>query len=190
MDAEANPFGSSIKRINLIEGSSSMTSYFGIVPSESLHQDIQLAQSMRDSKEPQYPLRDKISLQLTDELIDTMLVQLVQKFPASEKRDTTEDLANKIRSIVSTMMKQMLGKTSNEQVLESLDFMEKSLFTDNAGQQRIGLVLPDSLVSEMKKSFAEVEAGNGKAQRENLTQLFKTFSDAQIKYFMTDFNKT
>ena len=88
------------------------------------------------------------------------------------------------------MMKQMLGKTSNEQVLESLDFMEKSLFTDNAGQQRIGLVLPDSLVSEMKKSFAEVEAGNGKAQRENLTQLFKTFSDAQIKYFMTDFNKT
>ena len=190
MDAEANSFGSPIKRINLIEGSSSMTSYFGIVPSESLHQDIQLAQSMRDSKEPQYPLRDKISLQLTDELIDTMLVQLVQKFPASEKRDTTEDLANKIRSIVSTMMKQMLGKTSNEQVLESLDFMEKSLFTDNAGQQRIGLVLPDSLVSEMKKSFAEVEAGNGKAQRENLTQLFKTFSDAQIKYFMTDFNKT
>ena len=57
MDAEANPFGSSIKRINLIEGSSSMTSYFGIVPSESLHQDIQLAQSMRDSKEPQYPLQ-------------------------------------------------------------------------------------------------------------------------------------
>lgn len=57
-----------------------MTSYFGILPSATLSQDIQLAQANRNSKEPQYPLRDKISLQLTDELIDTMLVHLVQQF--------------------------------------------------------------------------------------------------------------
>ena len=38
-----------------------MTSYFGILPSATLSQDIQLAQANRDSKEPQYPLRDKIS---------------------------------------------------------------------------------------------------------------------------------
>ncbi|EEH68906.1 hypothetical protein F4U02_16005 [Acinetobacter haemolyticus] len=167
-----------------------MTSYFGILPSASLSQDIQLAQANRDSKEPQYPLRDKISLQLTDELIDTMLVHLVQQFPPSEKRDTTEGLAIKIRSIVETLMKQLLGKTSNEQVLESLAFMEKSLFTDNDGKQRIGTVLPDSLVAEMKKSFAEVQAGNGKAQRDALTQQFKSFADALIQHFMTEYNKT
>ncbi|AZN69379.1 hypothetical protein [Acinetobacter haemolyticus] len=167
-----------------------MTSYFGILPSASLSQDIQLAQANRDSKEPQYPLRDKISLQLTDELIDTMLVNLVQQFPPSEKRDTTEGLAIKIRSIVETLMKQLLGKTSNEQVLESLAFMEKSLFTDNDGKQRIGTVLPDSLVAEMKKSFAEVQAGNGKAQRDALTQQFKSFADALIQHFMTEYNKT
>ena len=62
-----------------------MTSYFGILPSATLSQDIQLAQANRNSKEPQYPLRDKISLQLTDELIDTMLVHLVQQFPPSDK---------------------------------------------------------------------------------------------------------
>ncbi|MEE9901128.1 MAG: hypothetical protein PBU42_00045 [Acinetobacter haemolyticus] len=167
-----------------------MTSYFGILPSASLSQDIQLAHANRDSKEPQYPLRDKISLQLTDELIDTMLVHLVQQFPPSEKRDTTEGLAIKIRSIVETLMKQLLGKTSNEQVLESLAFMEKSLFTDNDGKQRIGTVLPDSLVAEMKKSFAEVQAGNGKAQRDALTQQFKSFADALIQHFMTEYNKT
>ena len=55
-----------------------MTSYFGVIPSESLSQDIQLAQASRDSKEPQYPLRDKISLQLTDDLVDAMLLHLVQ----------------------------------------------------------------------------------------------------------------
>ncbi|ENV36673.1 hypothetical protein AYK86_13240 [Acinetobacter venetianus] len=167
-----------------------MTSYFGILPSASLSQDIQLAQANRDSKEPQYPLRDKISLQLTDELIDTMLVHLVQQFPPSEKRDTTEGLAIKIRGIVETLMKQLLGKASNEQVLESLAFMEKSLFVDNEGQQRIGAVLPDSLVADMKKSFAEVAAGNGKEQREALTKQFKAFADALIQHFMTDFNKT
>lgn len=42
----------------------------------------------------------------------------------------------------------------------------------------------------MKKSFVEVAAGNGKAQRENLTNLFKTFADALIHHFMTEFNKT
>ena len=167
-----------------------MTSYFGILPSASLSQDIQLAQANRDSKEPQYPLRDKISLQLTDELIDTMLVHLVQQFPPSEKRDTTEGLAIKIRGIVETLMKQLLGKASNEQVLESLAFMEKSLFVDNEGQQRIGAVLPDSLVADMKKSFAEVAAGNCKEQREALTKQFKAFADALIQHFMTDFNKT
>ncbi|WP_335951940.1 hypothetical protein [Acinetobacter beijerinckii] len=167
-----------------------MTSYFGILPSATLSQDIQLAQANRNSKEPQYPLRDKISLQLTDELIDTMLVHLVQQFPPSDKRDTTEELAQKIRSIVSTLMKQLLGKTSNDQVLESLAFMEKSLFIDNEGKQRIGTVLPDSLVTDMRKSFAEVAAGNGKEQRDALTQQFKTFADALIQHFMTEYNKT
>ena len=67
---------------------------------------------------------------------------------------------------------------------------KKSLFTDNEGQQRIGTVLPDTLVADMKKSFAEVAAGNGKAQRDALTQQFKTFADALIHHFMTEFNKT
>jgi hypothetical protein len=102
-----------------------------------------------------------------------MLVNLVQQFPPSDKRDTTEELAQKFRSIVSTLMKQLLGKAPNEQVLESLSFMEKSLFTDNEGQQRIGTVLPDTLVSDMKKSFAEVAAGNGKEQRDALTSNLK-----------------
>ena len=31
-----------------------MTSYFGILPSAGLSQDIQLAQASRNSKEPQY----------------------------------------------------------------------------------------------------------------------------------------
>lgn len=167
-----------------------MTSHFGLIPSDELKSDIQLAQANRNSSEPQYPLRDKISLKLTDEMVDQLLVQLVQHFPPSEKRDQTEELAGKIRSIVGTMQKQLLGKVDNKQVLESLAFMESSMFTDNAGNQRIGVVLSDDLVNQMKASFAEVAAGNGKAQREALVNQFKAFSDALIQHFMTEFNKT
>jgi hypothetical protein len=160
-----------------------MTSYFGIIPSDELKSDIQLAQANRSSSEPQYPLRDKISLRLTDELIDTLLAKLVHEFPPSEKRDTVEENSGK-------MLQQLLGKTDNKQVLESLAFMEKSLFIDNDGNQRIGMELPDTLVNDIKASFAEVLAGNGKAQRETLVTLQKSFADNLIHHFMTEYNKT
>ncbi len=167
-----------------------MTSYFGIVPSDELKSDIKLAQNNRNSSEPQYPLRDKISLKLNDELIDNLLVKLVQQFPPSDKRDTAEKLAGYVRGTVSVLLKQLLGKAPNEQVLKSLEFLEASTFTDNEGNERIGLELPDDLVSQLKASFAEVYAGNGKAQREPLAHQFKLFADKIIKHYMTDFNKT
>lgn len=167
-----------------------MTSYFGIVPSDELTSDIDLAKSKRGSTEPQYPLRDKISLKLNDELIDNMLVRLVQQFPASEKRDTAEKLAGYVRSTVSVLLKQLLGKAPNDQVLKSLEFLESSTFVDNAGNSRIGATLPDDLVSQMKTTFAAVYAGQGKEQRQALATQFKLFADQIIKHFMVDFNKT
>jgi hypothetical protein len=167
-----------------------MTSYFGIVPSDELSSDINLAKTKRGSSEPLYPLRDKISLKLNDELIDNLLVKLVQQFPASDKRDTAEKLAGYVRSTVSVLLKQLLGKAPNDQVLKSMDFLEASTFVDNAGTTRIGTQLPDDLVSQMKASFAAAYAGQGKEQRQALATVFKLFSDQIIKHYMTDFNKT
>lgn len=167
-----------------------MTSYFGILPSDQLKADIDAAKKNRNSSEALYPLRDKIALKLNDDLIETLLVQLVQQFPASEKRDTAEKLAGYVRSTVSVLLKQLLGKADNAQVLKSLEFLEVSTFNDNNGAQRIGMQFPDDLVNQLKASFAEVHAGNGKAQREALTHQLKLFADQIIKHFMTDFNKT
>ena len=167
-----------------------MTSYFGIIPSDELKSDINLSKSNRGSSEPQYPLRDKISLKLNDELIDNLLVKLVQQFPASEKRDTAEKLAGYVRSTVSVLLKQLLGKAPNEQVLKSLEFLESISFVDNAGNSRIGAALPDDLVNQLKASFAAVHAGEGKQQRAALATQFKLFADQIIKHFMTDYNKT
>ncbi|XID74234.1 hypothetical protein ACF3NA_06630 [Alkanindiges sp. WGS2144] len=167
-----------------------MTSYFGIVPSDELTSDINLAKSNRGSSEPQYPLRDKISLKLNDELIDNLLVRLVQQFPPSDKRDTAEKLAGYVRSTVSVLLKQLLGKAPNEQVLKSLEFLEASTFADASGNTRIGVELPDDLVNQLRATFAAVKAGDGKAQRGALATQFKLFADKIIKHYMTDFNKT
>lgn len=167
-----------------------MTSYFGLVPSDELKNDIDLAKTNRDSSDPQYPLRDKIALKLNDELIDNILIQLVQQFPPSDKRDTAEKLAGYVRGTVRVLLNQLLGKAPNEHVLTSLEFLENSTFADNQGTTRIGVELPDDLINQLKASFAEVHAGNGKAMREPLAHQFKLFADKLIKHYMTDFNKT
>lgn len=60
---------------------------FGFTPSEGLLNDIQTGIANKNSSEPLYPLRDKIALQLNEEIIENVLTQLVQHFPASEKKE-------------------------------------------------------------------------------------------------------
>jgi hypothetical protein len=168
-----------------------MTAYFGFTPSETLKSNIEkaLVQAKTPSTEPLYVIRDLVSLGITDELIDNVLVQLVHMLPPSDKKETMEKLANFIKSTVHVLMKQLLNKDPNEQVLKSTEFLALSTNTYE-GQLRVGTVLPDALVAQMKASFAEVFAGNGKAVRPALAEQFKLFSDVMIKHFMVDFNQT
>jgi len=148
-----------------------------------------LVQAKTPSTEPLYVIRDLVSLGITDELIDNVLVQLVHMLPPSDKKETMEKLANFIKSTVHVLMKQLLNKDPNEQVLKSTEFLALSSNT-HEGQLKVGTVLPDALVAQMKASFAEVFAGNGKAVRPALAEQFKLFSDVMIKHFMVDFNQT
>ncbi|HFG4501685.1 TPA: hypothetical protein ACGHB3_003988, partial [Acinetobacter baumannii] len=52
--------------------------FFGFTPSEGLLNDIQTGIANKNSSEPLYPLRDKIALQLNEEIIENVLTQLVQ----------------------------------------------------------------------------------------------------------------
>jgi hypothetical protein len=168
-----------------------MTAYFGFIPSAGLqtHIDNALIRAKSSSGEPMYLIRDLVSLGITDELIDTLLIKLVHMLPESDKRDTMEKLANFIKSTVHMLMKQLLSKDTDENVLKSTEFLALSTnFKD--GQLRVGTVLPDSLVSQMKASFAAVKAGDGKAAKPALAAQFKLFNDVIIKHFMEDFNKT
>lgn len=167
-----------------------MPSFFGFTPSERLSQDIDRLLQQRHSSEPLYPLRDQIALQLNEEIIDQVLLDLVKAFPASDKRDTAEKLGGFIQSTVATMLKQLLGKSSNESIQKSIAFIEHSLFTDSHGTRRIGVALPDELVTNLKANFQLVADGQHEQAKPVLTRLYKDFAHEAVRHFMTDFNKT
>ena len=168
-----------------------MSNFFGFIPSETLLADIRQAQASRNSSEPLYPLRDKIAMQMNDEILDNILTELLVKFPASDKKETAEKLVGYVKSTVHVLLKQLLSKADNKQVLQSLDFVERSLFTDKDGQLRVGAPLDATTTAQMKSSFQAVLDGqNAKEVRPILTAQYKTFADQIIRHFMIEFNKT
>ena len=163
--------------------------FFGFVPSEELLKNIQTGIEKKNSNEPLYPLRDQTALLINDEIIDALLVELVRRFPASDKRETAEKLAGYIKSTVAMLLKQLLSKAENDVVRQSIEFSEKSLFEDTEAQNRVGVNLDESLVSNLKATFAAIREGS-EIDRSALTKQYKQFADATIAHFMKDFNKT
>lgn len=163
--------------------------YFGFVPSEKLLNTIQTGIEKKNSNEPLYLLRDQAALLINDEILDSILVELVRRFPASEKRETAEKLAGYIKSTVAVLLKQLLSKVPNDVAQQSIAFSENSLFKDPEGHYRVGASLKPELVANFKNLFAEVKSGN-EVNRTLLTDQYKQLGEALVRHFMNDFNKT
>lgn len=163
--------------------------FFGFVPSEELLRNIQTGIEKKNSNEPLYPLRDQTALLINDEIIDAILIELVRRFPPSDRRDTAEKLAGYVKSTVAVLLKQLLSKADNEVVRQSINFSESSLFKDPQGQPRVGANLNANLVTNIKHSFAEI-LENGDIDRGVLSEQYKQFADASVNHFMREFNKT
>ena len=163
--------------------------FFGFIPSESLLNNIQTGIQKKNSSEPLYPLRDEVALQINDEILDAILLELVRRFPESDKRETAVKLAGYVKSTVAVLLKQLLSKAPNDVVKQSIEFSEHSLHKDPEGRYRVGEDLDPTLVTNLKNSFAEIKAGN-EVDRRVLSEQYKQFADATIRHFMIDFNKT
>ena len=163
--------------------------FFGFIPSAELLNTIETAQQKKNSSEPLYPLRDEVALQINDEILDAILLELVRRFPESDKRETAEKLAGYVKSTVAVLLKQLLSKAPNDVVKQSIELSEHSLHKDPEGRYRVGEDLDPTLVTNLKNSFAEIKAGN-EVDRRVLSEQYKQFADATIRHFMIDFNKT
>lgn len=163
--------------------------FFGFLPSEKLLNNIQTGVEKKNSSEPLYPLRDETALLINDEILDAVLLELVRRFPESDKRETAEKLAGYVKSTVAVLLKQLLGKAPNDVVKQSIEFSERSLFKDPQGQYRVGTALDASLVTNLKNSFAQIQSGE-QIDKKVLAEQYKQFAEATVRHFMTDFNKT
>ncbi|WP_120430231.1 hypothetical protein [Acinetobacter baylyi] len=163
--------------------------FFGFTPSDALLRNIQTGIEKKNSSEPLYPLRDEVALQINDEIIDALLVELVRRFPESDKRETAEKLAGYVKSTVAVLLKQLLSKAPNDIVQQSIEFSQRSLFKTSQGEYKVGETLDPTLVINLKNSFAEIQAGN-QVDKHVLAEQYKQFADATIRHLMIDFNKT
>ena len=163
--------------------------FFGFIPSDELLSSIQTGHEKKNSSDPLYPLRDKTALLINDEIIGATILAPVHLFPASDKRDTAEKLAGYVKSTVAVLLKQLLGKSPNDVVKQSIDFSEKSLFKDSSGTHRVGLTLDAGLITNLKNSYAEIKAGTD-VNKAAFAELYKQFAEAAVRHFMNDFNKT
>lgn len=163
--------------------------FFGFLPSEKLLNNIQTGVEKKNSSEPLYPLRDETALLINDEILDAVLLELVRRFPESDKRETAEKLAGYVKSTVAVLLKQLLGKAPNDVVKQSIEFSERSLFKDPQGQYRVGTALDASLVTNLKHSFTQIQADE-QIDKQVLAEQYKQFAEATVRHFMTDFNKT
>lgn len=168
-----------------------MPNFFGFIPSDALAQDLKEIQAKRNSSEALYPLRDKIVLQMVDEILENVLADLLHRFPDSDKKQTAEKLMGFVKSTVHGLLKTLLGKADNEQVKESIAFLDQSIFKDAQGVERFGAPLDANVVANMKGSFAEIlNDGNHREIRLSLKESYKQFADLLILHFLINFTKT
>lgn len=169
-----------------------MTAYFGFAPSEALKNDIEtlLANLAKKSPEPQYHLSNAISIKLTDEIIDNLLLNLVdlmQHHGDGEGGGLLKFLGGFLKKTMHGLLKMMLGKADNAEINKRAEYLRSRFLQLPNDKTRIGFQLEHGVYSHFMHSFKEIDAGNGKNITQELIKTMKIFSDASLVAFFDDF---
>ncbi len=112
---------------------------------------------IKNSSEPLYPLRDKIALQLNEEIIENVLYSVMQQhFPASEKEILPKKLAGYVKSTVAVLFKAIPAKRQTMWLNSQLSFQRKAYLKIRKGQYKVGVACDAGLVTNLKYNFAEL----------------------------------
>ena len=169
-----------------------MTAYFGFEPSTKLKTDIEtlLANLANKVAAPQYQLSNEIAKLFTDEVIDNLLLNLVgvmQHHGDSEGGGLLKFLGGLLKTIMHGALKVMMGKADNAEVNKRADFLRKRLLQLPNDKTRLGFELPQDVYNQFQHAFSQVDAGNGKAHTQELTDTMLLFTDLSIVAFFDDF---
>ena len=136
-----------------------MAHYFGFVPSPKLQKLIEEAEQVVASNEQvdYYPYRDALTHQTARDLIDNLLVGLIDIIPNPERQAAMRKVVVTIERATDTLLKILLGKENNEEVMPSFHFLrDRATFVDNEGMKRVGFKLSDADAIIINKGFAAV----------------------------------
>ena len=136
-----------------------MAHYFGFVPSPKLQKLIEEAEQIVASNEQvdYYPYRDALTHQTARDLIDNLLVGLIDIIPNPERQAAMRKVVVTIERATDTLLKILLGKENNEEVMPSFHFLrDRATFVDNEGMKRVGFKLSDADAIIINKGFAAV----------------------------------
>lgn len=140
---------------------------------------------------PQHDLHTRVSIELSDEIMRLCVEELIARFQAGGDGDGAGILHTLLGILKSTshmLIRQMLGKASNEDVNRMAQFLrDRRLVLD--GQQRFGFEVPAELAARFDRAFAAIAAGEGEPLRGDIQQAMVAFADLALVRFYDDFVK-
>lgn len=172
-----------------------MTTYFGFLPNNELKAKIEETQHIIDNgiHTEYYPYRDEVTKLIAHQLIDNLLNRLVTLVQDPERKQQLDKIVKTVHSTIDTLLASILGKQSNDKVMDSYDFMvNHSLFTDNDGQMRIGFELSNEDAKLINDSFYQAQIAIDKSEppHAHLQTAAETIINATLHHYLHNFGQT
>ena len=171
-----------------------MTTYFGFLPSEKLSNMIDEATTIINEKQDvdYFPYRNALTQQIASEQIDNLLLNLLDVIPNAERREAMRKIVGTVERATETLLKILLGKDSNEDILPSFYFLKNdTVFLDSHGERRVGFLLADTTVAIIEKGFAATDnSPMSDSDKAAFKAALMAMNEAALYHFITKFTET
>jgi hypothetical protein len=166
-----------------------MTTYFAFKLADATQQGIDELLRNLDARNaaPQHDLHTRVSVAITDEILKNCVEELIARFQAgAEGAGILTTLLGLLKSTAHVLVKQMLGKSSNDEVAKMAGYLRSRRVEVN-GDVRYGFEMPADLAQQFKTVFAAIAAGEGVAQKPALNAAMLAFGEVALLRFYDDF---
>ena len=172
-----------------------MKNRFGFVVTDKLATLIKEANDRlaegANKDDPMYPYRNRLIEQVSEELVDNLMIKQALCISDPERRASLTKLGNKVQSITGKIVQTMLSKDKDDVVLGSKTFLDLSVARDADGQLRMGMELPEDYYTSVVTYFDKIIAGEMSTEIvSNIQKNLRQFDDYLLNHFMLEFGKT
>ncbi|MCC2638213.1 MAG: hypothetical protein K0Q68_1932 [Moraxellaceae bacterium] len=165
-----------------------MTTYFAMPLAQPVQQGIDELLKNLDTRvsAPQHDLHTRVSIDLSDDTLRICVEEMMARFQGGESAGILHTLLSILKSTSHMLIRQMLGKGSNDDVNRMAKYLRDRRHVLN-GALLFGFPMPAELASRFATTFAAIRAGQGEQHRAELTRIMLTFADMAVERFYDDF---